>query len=147
MSVRAAFGGILLASSALLVACGSSGGSDEPACLPAPVSTDCTPLYAPTFENVFGQTLSMKCAVSGCHKAPDAKAGMELDNIDTAYTELLTKSTTSEPRVKAGDLQCGKVIVRLDTKGESYSMPPSNPLMETELCSIRKWIAAGATRQ
>jgi hypothetical protein len=147
MSARAGLGGIFVVLSMFVAAaCGSSNsGPDQgPACLAAPVSTDCTPFYPPTFANVWNQTIVMKCALGGCHKGSDAKAGMDLSNKDNAYTELLTKSTTSEPRVTPGDLKCGKLIVRLDTKGEVYSMPPNNPLDEATLCSIRQWIANGA---
>lgn len=127
-------------------ACGSGNGDDEPACLPAPASTDCTRLYAPTFDNVWKNTLSTTCAAPGCHSGSMPTGDMALDNEDQAYTNLLTKSTTSEPRVTPNDVKCGKIIVRLHTKGQSYSMPPDQMLDANTLCSITQWIANGAMR-
>jgi hypothetical protein len=128
-------------------ACGSSDGSDEPTCLAKPASTDCTPLYAPTFDNVFNNALSMTCAAAGCHSGSQPKGNMALDQIEQAYTNLLAKSTTGDPRITPGDVTCGKVIVRLESKGKSYSMPPPPAaLRDGEVCSIAQWIANGAKR-
>jgi hypothetical protein len=128
--------------------CGSSGtNDDEPSCLSHAVSTDdCTPLYEPTFDNVFKNTLSTTCAAPGCHSGSQPEAGMALDDIDRAYTNLLAKSTTGGPRITPGDVRCGKVIVRLESKDKSYSMPPLTPLPDNQLCSIVQWIANGAMR-
>jgi hypothetical protein len=133
----------------VVAACGGDGGSsDEPTCLSKPVSTDCAPFYEPTFDNVWKNTLKTTCAASGCHSGSQPTGNMALDQEDQAYTNLMATSTTGEPRIKSGDVQCGKVIVRLNTKGKSYSMPPPpTSLSAGELCSIAQWIAKGATRQ
>ena len=128
---------------------GGSGGNAnaEPTCLRAPGPRDCTALYTPTFTNVFSQTLQMHCATTRCHVQPTPTGGMALDDIDTAYDNLVNKkSANGETRVAPGDTQCGKVIVRLSTAGESWSMPPGMPLKDFELCSIRQWIANGAMK-
>jgi hypothetical protein len=133
------------------VGCGSDGGGTktEPTCLPAPGPRDCTALYQPTFANVFSQTLQMHCATTRCHVQPTPTGGMALDSLDTAYDNLVNKkSANGEPRVKPGDTQCGKVIVRLSSVDEPWSMPPGpgSHLMPSELCSIRQWIANGAMK-
>ena len=63
-----------------------------------------------------------------------------------AYAALMAPSTAGYPRVAEGDTRCGRVIVRLETPGKSYSMPAGNQLIPEERCSIRHWIANGAKR-
>ncbi len=148
MRFLTAFSGLIaLSCAALAAACGSSNGSDEPTCLPAPASTTCTPLYEPTFDNVFMNTLSTTCAATGCHSGAQPTGNMALDEIEKAYTNITAKSTTGEPRIEKGNVQCGKVIVRLESKDKSYSMPPQGAtLRDGEVCSIAQWIAMGAKR-
>jgi hypothetical protein len=148
--VCAAVGGVL-------AGCGSdpSNGNAEPKCLAKPVDGNCTDaLYglhngviAPTFDDVFTNTLSKKCGVAGCHAPPHPQHGLELDDVDIAYQDLVqTPSTTGDMRIIGGNLQCGKALVRLETPNESYSMPPGDPLTPQELCSIVHWIENGAKR-
>jgi hypothetical protein len=149
MSLRFAVRGVCGVFLGVLASACSSDNSTttgEPTCLAEAQSTDCTALYAPTFDAVFANTLSGTCAARECHRAPNPTGNMALDEIETAYTNLLAKSSTGEPRITPGDVKCGKVIVRLETPGESYSMPPGRQLPATELCSIRQWIANGAKR-
>jgi hypothetical protein len=136
---------------ALASAAGCSGGEGtktEPTCLPEAASTACAAEYTPTFDNVFKYTLSMHCARPGCHVQPNPQGGMALDDIDLAYTNLVNaKSANGEMRVMPGDVKCGKVIVRLESVNEDWSMPPKpGHLPDPELCSIRQWIANGAMR-
>jgi hypothetical protein len=137
-----------VALAALAAACGSSNASsDEPTCLPEAVNTNCTALYEPTFDNVFKYTLSTTCAAPSCHSGSQPTGDMALDQIDRAYTNLLSKSTTGDPRITPGDVHCGKLIVRLESKGKSYSMPPPPAMLQDgALCSIAQWIAMGAMR-
>lgn len=127
----------------IIAACGSDGSSDDsvPECLstaPAP----CTTLYAPTFDKVWKNTLSMTCAATGCHSGATPQAGMAFDKgQDEAYANLM-----SNGRVRAGDVRCGKATVRLHSQGKSYVMPPpGSNLPSGALCSISQWIANGAT--
>lgn len=124
----------------------SNTNTGEPTCLAEAQSTDCTALYAPTFDAVFTNTLSKTCAAAGCHREPNPTGNMALDEIEKAYSNLLAKSPSGEPRITPSDVKCGKVIVRLETPDETYSMPPGRQLPATELCSIRQWIANGAKR-
>jgi len=138
--------GILLGALALASCSSENTNTGEPTCLAQAESTDCPALYAPTFDAVFKNTISTTCAATGCHREPNPTGNMALDEIETAYTNLLAKSPSGEPRVTPGDVKCGKVIVRLETAGASYSMPPGRQLPEGELCSFRQWIANGAKR-
>ncbi|HEX4337393.1 MAG TPA: hypothetical protein VH062_15865 [Polyangiaceae bacterium] len=145
---------VLVAVSVGLVAgaCGSSNagtgsGNDEPKCLAKAADTSCTPLYEPTFDNVFKNTLSTTCAAPGCHSGSQPTGGMALDEIDKAYTNILATSSTLDPRITPGDVTCGKVLVRLESKDKTYSMPPPPAeLRNGEVCSIIQWIAMGAKR-
>ena len=137
--VAAALAGVVAA------ACSSDGSSsDEPTCLPQAATTDCTPTYEPTFHNVWETTLKPICAANGCHSGSMPTGNMSLEDEAQAYTNLLMKSSNGEPRVTAGDVKCGKVVVRLNSKNEAYSMPPTMSLPANDLCSIMQWIAMGA---
>lgn len=156
---RSSFGGVLLTvglcSAAVSGGCGSQGGDPggEPSCLSTPPNLDCNAAYglvngqiAPTFDDLWTRTLQPTCGVAGCHSGPNPQKGLALDVEDTAYTDLLGPSSTGEPRVTPGDTSCGKFMVRLETAGQSWSMPPGNHLDESVLCVIRHWVANGAKR-
>ena len=59
----------------LVSGCETEGGDDgeAPACIELD-KMDCTPLYEPTYANVFAQTIQPRCGVSGsaCHGQDDA---------------------------------------------------------------------------
>jgi len=136
-----------------VVACGGGGGTSteqEPECLPQAADASCTdPLYKPTFENLFNNTLSQHCGVGGCHVSSDPPLGLALDQIDTAYQDLMAKDPNGHVRVKGGDLKCGELIVRLESVNKPWSMPRTGSdahLDEPTLCAIRQWIAQGAQR-
>jgi hypothetical protein len=135
----------LIFSGVLPLACESEPtAATPPTCLAEPVDMACMPQYAPTYANVFKYTLARTCAQSGCHEGNMPQGGLRLDDIDEAYTNLLDKPAG---RIIPGDLACGKVIVRLETKGASWSMPRGQEqLALEERCSIRQWIANGAER-
>jgi len=47
-------------------------------------------------------------------------------------------------RVFPGDPGCSKMIVRTDSPGATYQMPPGDPLSEPVRCALIQWVAAGA---
>lgn len=110
------------------------------------LSTSCSPLFEPSYTNVFEQTLTRSCGVSGaaCHASEGAQAGLILDDADEAYTQLL-EPAGAEPRVKPGDPECSPLVVRLEAGG-AEGMPPGSPLSAEERCSIIAWIRDGAAR-
>jgi len=43
-----------------------------------------------------------------------------------------------------GNPGCSLMIVRTDSPGASYQMPPGDPLSEPERCALIQWVLAGA---
>ena len=119
---------------AALAGCPDAG---PPAC--AAVETSCTPLYMPTFDNVFNNTLKSGCGsqLGSCHSAGGA-GKMSLADPAAAYASLLAG------RVTAGDPGCSEMIVRTVATGADYQMPPGTALGAAERCSLIQWVAAGA---
>jgi len=104
------------------------------------VDTTCAPLYAPTFDNVYTKTLRDTCgsARSSCHSAAGKQGGMSFEDEAHAYAALRAG------RVVPGDPGCSKLIVRTDSPGAGYQMPPGDPLGEPERCALIQWVQAGA---
>jgi hypothetical protein len=124
----------LAALSAALAGCPDK---DPPACVT--VDTSCTPLYEPTFANVFEMTLQRSCGstLTACHSATGL-GNMSLADPAAAHASLLAG------RVKPGDPGCSEAIVRASSPGTDYEMPPGIPLGAAERCSLILWVAAGA---
>src|SRR5215468_9645213 len=113
-----------------------------PACID--VDTMCQSLYQPTFDNVYANTLQMKCGStrSSCHSATGHMGGMDFTTKDTAFAALLAPG---HDRVVPGDPGCSKIIVRTNGIGKDYQMPPGDPLTdEHERCALIQWVANGA---
>jgi hypothetical protein len=109
-----------------------------PSCIT--VDTTCAPDYAPTFDNVYTMTLKDTCGstLSSCHSAVGLRGGMSFQDEQHAYDALLAG------RVMPGNPGCSKMIVRTDSLGAPYQMPPGDPLKEPERCALIQWVAAGA---
>jgi hypothetical protein len=120
--------------SAALAGCPEDG---PPSCVT--VETSCSPLYAPTFDNVFASTLKTTCGsmLGSCHST-GGRGKMSLADPATAYASLL------DGRVTPGDPGCSEMIVRTDAPGKDYQMPPGFNLGAAERCSLIQWVAAGA---
>lgn len=131
---RAAFAG--------LVALATTGCDEPKASEPcAPVSTDCAPLYEPTFDQIHARTLVTSCALGGgaCHGPSGGQGGVRLADADEAYRTLVTGG-------KVGTAQCSELWLRMTSTDGDVRMPPGRSLPEAERCSIAKWIASGAKR-
>ncbi len=117
----------------LLAGCPSEG---LPACIS--LDTSCAPLYEPTFENVYTQTIARSCGGerSPCHAA-GGDGNLPLTSRAQSYTAL-------RARLTPGDPGCSDVIVRMHGAGEEYLMPPGAPLSGPERCAIAQWVEAGA---
>lgn len=109
-----------------------------PACIA--VDTSCAPAYAPTFDNVYTLTLQDSCASqsASCHSAVGRQGGMSFQDQQHAFDALRAG------RVVPGDPGCSKMIVRTDSPGATYQMPPGDPLSEPVRCALIQWVAAGA---
>lgn len=118
-----------------LVGCTSDA---PPSCIT--VETACAPLYEPTFANVYAMTLQNTCGSqrSACHSAAGLAGGMSFEDASHAYNALRAG------RVEPGNPGCSKLIVRTDSTGESYQMPPGDPLSEAERCALIQWVQRGA---
>jgi hypothetical protein len=107
----------------------------------------CSPLYDPTFDQIFTRTLHTTCAQEGgaCHSASGAQGGLVYEDADAAYALLLGK-TDGRARVVPGDPSCSILIERVDAPDPSQTMPPGAELSAAERCSFETWIRNGAKR-
>ena len=122
-------------------------GAPAPACAnvsPDASSPSCTPLYEPSYENVFARTLKPTCAKSGvsCHASTGRQGGLAFDDADEAYGMLLDGTHA----VRAGDPSCSPLVGRIVATDGKVRMPPGRSLEAMEQCSIIQWIANGAKR-
>ena len=109
-----------------------------PACIT--VDTSCAPLYQPTFDNIYTMTLHDSCGSqrSSCHSASGKSGGMSFQDEAHAFAALRAG------RVTPGDPGCSKMIVRTDSPGAPYQMPPGDALSPAERCALILWVQAGA---
>ncbi len=116
-------------------------GDDELEC--ASIDPACTPLYAPTWDNVFANTLRPKCGTGGgaCHQGTAARGGLRLDDEELAYQNLMRPT---ENWIDLADVGCGEVISRLYTSSSRFRMPRGSTLSQAERCAVTQWALAGA---
>jgi hypothetical protein len=132
---RLSFVVVLVAGAGALAGCPPD---PPPSCIS--VDTSCAPLYAPTFDNIYTRTLRDSCGSQrvSCHSAAGRQGGMTFEDEQHAFDALRAG------RVMPGDPGCSKMIVRTDSPGASYQMPPGDPLSEAERCVLIQWVKAGA---
>jgi hypothetical protein len=96
---------------------------------------------------VFDNTLSRTCAQAGsaCHGPAGRRGGLVFADADESYA-LLTGQNGGKARVKPGNAACSELIVRLESIGKDWQMPPGTPLSAPERCTIRQWVELGAAR-
>jgi hypothetical protein len=130
----------------------SSSCSDDPvtpalACAnvaPQESSPSCTPLYEPSYDNVFARTLKPTCAKSGvsCHASTGRQGHLSFEDADEAYGLLLETTHVVRP----GDPSCSPLVARLVATDGNVRMPPGRSLPPDERCAVIQWIANGAHR-
>jgi hypothetical protein len=125
----------------LAFAAGCPSSSDPPACIT--VDTMCQPLYVPTFDNVYTNTLKDGCGSErvSCHSREGLKGGMSFEDPQHAYDALLAG------RVEPGNPACSDMIVRTGSPGADYQMPKgptSAALSVAEQCALVLWVQNGA---
>lgn len=127
---------------ALLVLPASGCSDNPPTCIA--LAPSCQPLYPPTFENVYNNTIAKKCGgdSASCHSIEGMHGGLALTDRATAFAALTSGGSR---RVVASDAACSGMIVRIRTTGHSWSMPPESPLAEAERCAIEQWVQNGAS--
>jgi len=130
---------------ALLVAgCPST---PPPACIT--VDTTCAPGYVPTFDNMYTNTIAQGCGSqrASCHSASGHMGGLDMSTEALAYSGLLAMSPNyHRARVEPGNAACSLMIVRTDSPGADYQMPPppGDPLTEPARCALIQWVQNGA---
>ena len=114
---------------------------DELTCVD--VDPTCAPLYQPTWENVFANTLAPKCGVGGsaCHGGPSPFGALQLDDPTRAHATLLRAGADI---VVPGEPSCSKLIMRINTSSSKLVMPRGSRLPASEICALERWVAAGA---
>lgn len=127
---------------ALLGACPSE---PPPECI-APshaIDESCAPGYVPTFTNIYNNTIKMGCGAttSSCHSAKGHSGGLSMATQDIAYEGLLM---AGQNRVIPGDPACSEMIVRTNSPGEDYQMPPGDALTAPARCALVQWVLQGA---
>jgi hypothetical protein len=124
---------------ALAVALAGCPADPPPACIA--VDASCAPLYVPTFDNIYTMTLRDSCGSqsASCHSAVGMQGGMSFQDQQHAFDALRAG------RVVPGDPACSKMIVRTDSPGAGYQMPPGDPLSAAARCALVQWVAAGAS--
>lgn len=125
-----------------LLACSSSSDGDPKSC--TTVSTDCTPLYEPTYDQIFENTLKPTCAKSGvsCHASTGHQGGLAFEDADESYRMLVEETGDARP----GDPACSEIVVRITATDGRVRMPPGASIDPGAQCAIIQWIAAGAKR-
>jgi hypothetical protein len=126
------------------------GGDDDGPLACVDVDADsCAPLYPPTWANVYSMTLTSDCATGGlsCHASADAlgaeQHGLFFADMDDALALLLAERGDAT-FVDPDDPGCSQILARLKTDDAIRRMPPGSTLLDTEICSIERWIANGA---
>ena len=109
----------------------------------AVIDPSCAPLYAPTWENVFANTLDPKCGLGGgtCHAGASARAGLRLDQSDLAYQGL---TDPGRGYVLVDDVACSELIQRIYSTSDKLRMPKGSSLTTAERCAVTQWVLAGA---
>ncbi len=125
----------------MLALAGCPGSDELPACIE--VDTACQPLYVPTFENVYNNTLRDGCGSErvACHSRAGQQGGMSFEDPRHAFDALLAG------RVTPGDASCSDMIVRTGSPGTEYQMPKgpkSAALSAAEHCALVLWVQNGA---
>jgi hypothetical protein len=129
--------GLALPLTSMLVGCG------DPPLACAELDLTCTPLYAPTFDNVYANTLATSCGDdrNACHSDSGRAGDLSLADPLTAYQELVDPA---HDRVRPGDVACSTLVARVYSADEDLVMPAGSPLSAAEQCAIALWVAAGA---
>jgi len=120
---------------------GCPGEDAPPECID--VNVACQPLYVPTFDNVYNNTLTLGCGSErvSCHSREGQKGGMSFEDPLTAHAALLAG------RVIPGNPGCSDMIVRTASPGAGYQMPPGSKnaaLSPAEQCALIQWVQNGA---
>jgi cytochrome c551/c552 len=144
MQTTAARNVVALLACAWSFAVAGCAGDPGPSCVV--VKTDCQPLYdPPTYTAIFDKIFQPTCA-SGrgtCHTSDAKMGGLFFQDSAQAYQLLLGK-TDGRARVIPDNPGCSLLAERLASSDPAFEMPPGARLSDAELCTVMKWLGAGA---
>ena len=131
----------LFLGAAAVVALAGCPGEDELVCIE--VDPGCAPLYPPTWDNVFANTISPKCGTGGggCHEGVSSQGGLRLDESAAAHAVL---TSPAHDYVLLDNPGCSQLLQRIYTTSSRLRMPRGNTLPEGERCALQQWVLAGA---
>ena len=93
---------------------------------------------------LFPAIVQPSCAGVACHSQFSRAAGLELDDLDAAYTNLVGPERTGD-LVVPGSPEQSKLVYLL--RGlEAPRMPPDGALPEPDIALLEQWILDGAPR-
>ncbi len=75
---------------------------------------------------------------TACHSKAGHQGNMSFEDELHAYQALRAG------RVEPGNPGCSLMIVRTDSPGAAYQMPPGDALSAPERCALIQWVQAGA---
>ena len=124
--------------------CGGEAAAPEE-CVHTVPPAGCTPLYSPTFQHVYQNTLIPGCAGGGgaCHALQAARGGLGFGD-EYATHQALLSPLVGQPTVIPGDPSCSLLNVRMETSNTALLMPPGFKLSTAERCAVAEWVRAGA---
>jgi len=99
----------------------------------------------PTFSSINNLVFQKSCALSGCHGAGSANAGLSLE-ADVAYKNLVNVTSTQNPalkRVTPANSSQSYIMFKLNGEGTTV-MPPFGQLPADTRNIIKQWIDNGA---
>lgn len=129
----------------LVPSCNDDSGDDEGSSCVSRDAAACTPLYEPTWDRVYTQTILPRCGTAGsaCHAQPSATGaggGLVVGDMEATRAALVDHGF-----VVPSDAACSDMVVRLDTDDDLLRMPPgAGALDETERCAVAQWVENGA---
>lgn len=115
---------------AIACACSGSSGTDAaPHQLCSQIDPSCSPAFAPTYDAIFDNVLAPRCALpgGGCHASDATRTTLILSDRDDAY-RYLTGAADGRARVIPGSADYSLLMLRLESPGRTFQMPPGDPL-------------------
>ena len=110
-------------------------------------------VIGPTLNQIQAAVFTPTCATSLCHSNSNQAAGLALGDADTSFLELVGQFSNQNGQsavmlVAPTDPDASYLIRKLEnTPGiTNGQMPPSGPLLQSDINEIRAWITAGALR-
>ena len=101
--------------------------------------------FGPNFSEIQAAVFTPSCATSGCHVGvnPPASLNLEAGNSYMMLVGVASSQNAGIQRVAPNDPDNSYLIQKLEGNAGAQ-MPPSSPLDQADINTIRQWISAGA---